>query len=180
MTSNFAVRRLKGRIPLGLLVVAVLTVVGIQATRAPAAQSAAGGKAPAPAAGPANPGHPITVTGTSPTNLGPGITAPVTVTVTNPNNQDIRVTSVTITVGNASAACPAAGNVTVTSYTSSTPGAVAYVAPKNGAVRVPLSITMVDRQDTGVRGTSSFVSGNQDACKHVTFPLTFTATGDQA
>jgi hypothetical protein len=170
MTSSSARRGLKGRIPLGLLVVAVLTVVGIQATRAPAAQSAAA----------ANPGHPITVTGTSPTNVGPGVTAPVTVTVTNLNNQDIRVTSVTITVGNASATCPATGNVTTTSYNSSTAGAVVYIAPKNGNVRIPLSITMVDRKDTGVRGTKSFVSGNQDACKHVTFPLTFTATGDQA
>ena len=118
--------------------------------------------------GNSNPGHPITVTGTSPTGLGPGVTKTITVTVTNPNNQDIRVTAVTIGVGNASKLCPAAGNISVTSYSSTAPGAATYIAPKNSRVQIPLSITMLD---TPV---------NQDSCKSVSFPLTFTATGQQA
>lgn len=118
--------------------------------------------------GGSNPGHPITVTGTSPVGLAPGVTSPLVVTVTNPNNQDIRVTAVTISVGNATGGCPAAGNITTTSYVSTAPGAATYIAHKNGHVTVPLSITMVD---TPV---------NQDMCKHVSFPLTFTATGQQS
>lgn len=116
-----------------------------------------------------NPGHPITVTGSSPNGLAPGVTKTVTVTVTNPNNQAIKVTAASITVGDASASCKAAGNITTTSYDSSDPAAPLYVAGKNGGKAfVTLSITMLD---TPV---------NQDACKSKSFPLTFTATGVQA
>jgi hypothetical protein len=111
-----------------------------------------------------NPGHSITVTGDSPAGLAPGVTKQLMVTVKNPNNQDAQVTSVTIGVGNASGACPAAGNITTTSYSSSTTGARVFIAPKNGSVQVPLLITMLN------------TNSKQDPCENARFPLTFTAT----
>ena len=113
---------------------------------------------------PSNPGHPITVTGTSPTGLAPGQTQPLLVTITNPNNQPAQVTSVTVAVGDASTSCPATGNITATGYDSKKKGALVYTAPKNGSVQVPLSITMLNQNKS------------QNDCKSVSFPLTFTAT----
>jgi hypothetical protein len=154
MTDLGLARRARRVGSLGWAVIAVL-VVG---TAAAAATGNGNGN------GNGNPGHAITVTGTSPTGLSPGATKPVTVTISNPNQQDAQVTSVTITVGNASSSCPAAGNITVTSYDSARRGALVYIAPKNGSVQVPLSITMLDPH------------ASQDTCKSKSFPLTFNAT----
>lgn len=116
-----------------------------------------------------NPGHPITVTGDSPTGLVPGVPTTINVTVTNANNQPITVTNASITVTDASTSCTAAKNIATTSYDSSAKGAIRYVAPANGSVKVPLKITLLDLKTT-----------NQDKCTNATFPLTFNATGVQS
>ena len=133
------------------------TVLGDEFSKPPSNSSAGSG-----------PERPRVVTATAPRDLGPGVTRPVMVTVTNPSNQPVALTSVSITVSNASRQCHAEGNISVASYVADARGANVYVAPARGAVTVPLSITMLDTRV------------NQDVCKNVTFPLTFSAFGHKA
>ncbi len=165
MTDIGLIRRAKRIGWIGWAVIAVLVAGSAVATAAAGGNGNGNNGNGNGNGGPGNPGHQVIVTGTSPTGLSPGVTKPVTVTVTNANGDAVRVTSVAITVGDASAACPAAGNITTTSYDSSTPGAIVYTAPKNGgSVQIPLSITMLDPHHS------------QDVCKASSFPLKFTAT----
>jgi hypothetical protein len=110
-------------------------------------------------------GPSLTVSGTSPHGLAPGVTRPVTVTVRNPTDQHVRLKKVKVIVSDASSACPAAGNIKTTTYHAHKKGATAYVVWHNHPAHVPLTITLIN------------TNTNQDACKGQAFPLTFTATG---
>lgn len=93
--------------------------------------------------------------------LRPGVPRTMQVRVTNPDRQPYRILRLTAVPQDASAACPAKGNVTVTSYDAGAPGATAYVIPPKSSITMPLTITL----------NNSDIS--QDACKNVTFPLVF-------
>lgn len=165
MTDISLIRRVKRIGWIGWAVIAVLVAGSAVATAAAGGNGNGNNGNGNGNGGPGNPGHQITVTGTSPTGLAPGLTKPVTVTVKNANGDAVRVTSVVITVGDASTACPAAGNIAVTNYDSTKKGALTYTAAKNGgSVQVPLTISMLDTKS------------NQDTCKSQSFPLKFTAT----
>ncbi len=97
----------------------------------------------------------------------PGRPQTLSVTVTNPDEVAYRILQLTASAQNASAACPAAGNLTISSYESTTKGAVEYVVPADSAISIPLTITLLD------------TSTRQDACQDVTFPLTFSGVATQ-
>lgn len=89
------------------------------------------------------------------TGLVPGGTVMRKVRVTNPNNQDIKVTRLDTSVGRPSPNCPA-NAVTVA------PLAAPVVIAKNKYTDVPLTVRMA--------------SSAPDACKNLTFPLTYSGT----
>ena len=89
------------------------------------------------------------------TGLVPGGTVTRAVRVTNPNNQDIKVTRLDTSVGRPSPHCPAK---TVTVDALKAPVLVA----KNGYADVPLTVRMA--------------LSAPDACKNLTFPLTYSGT----
>jgi hypothetical protein len=89
------------------------------------------------------------------TGLVPGGTVTRKVRVTNPNNADIKVTRLDTSVGRPSPSCP---QNTVTVDALATPVLVA----RNGSADVPLTVRM------------SVVAPN--ACKNLTFPLTYSGT----
>ncbi|MFD9704152.1 hypothetical protein [Lentzea sp. NPDC059081] len=89
------------------------------------------------------------------TGLVPGGTVTRKVRVTNPNNQDIKVTRLDTTVGRPSPNCPA-NAVTVEAVT--TPVLIA----KNAYADVPLTVRMT--------------ATAPNACKNLTFPLTYSGT----
>jgi hypothetical protein len=100
--------------------------------------------------------------------LVPGRMVTLPVMVSNPNNQSIKILTITVAAGDASAACPARGNLSVPDYDSTRPGATAYVVPGRGTATVPLSIRLVDAANR-----------DQSACKRVTFPLSYSGTAMQ-
>ncbi|MDT7785901.1 MAG: hypothetical protein QOF58_4320 [Pseudonocardiales bacterium] len=89
------------------------------------------------------------------TGLVPGGTVTRKIRVTNPNNQAILVTSLTTSVGRPSTSCPA-NAVTVA------PPAVPFVIAKNASADVPLTVRMV--------------ASAPNACRNLTFPLTYSGT----
>jgi hypothetical protein len=112
-----------------------------------------------------NDNKPFTISG-SVTGLQIGSPKAVPLTLTNPNNQTIYVTSLTIVVGNASAACDSS-NIQVTASTASPTNAI--TVPANGSVTLSGSLaafapklTLVDK-----------AAVNQNACKNTSFTLTY-------
>jgi len=114
-----------------------------------------------------DPPHAFTMSGAV-TGLVPGRTVTLPVLVSSPNSQSIKILTITVAAGNASPACPAAGNLSVPDYDSGRSGAASYVVPARGSATVPLSIQLVDAP-----------SRNQNACKRVTFPLSYSGTAMQ-
>ena len=89
------------------------------------------------------------------TGLVPGGTVTRKVRVTNPNNQDIKVTALTTSVGRPSTSCPA-NAVTVDPLT------VPFVIAKNASADVSLTVRMA--------------ASAPNACRNLTFPLTYSGT----
>lgn len=89
------------------------------------------------------------------TGLVPGGTVTRKVRVTNPNNQDIKVTRLDTSVGRPSPNCPA-NAVTVNAL------AAPVVVAKNSSADVALTVRMA--------------ASAPDACKNLTFPLTYSGT----
>lgn len=89
------------------------------------------------------------------TGLVPGGTVTRKVRVANPNNVDILVTRLDTAVGRPSPSCPA-NAVTVA------PLAAPIVIAKNGYADVPLTVRMT--------------AAAPNACKNLTFPLTYSGT----
>ena len=89
------------------------------------------------------------------TGLVPGGTVTRTVRVTNPNNQAIKVTRLDTAVGRPSPHCPANA---VTVNAPATP----FLVAKNSHADVPLTVRMA--------------ASAPNACKNLTFPLTYSGT----
>lgn len=106
-----------------------------------------------------SPGHTFTITG-SVDGLAPGRPAALRLTVANPESQPIRLTSATAVPRAASPACPA-GLLGVTAF-SGTPETV--VAARSQAV-IQLTVTLSAQAP--------------DACRKVSFPLTYTGQAEQ-
>lgn len=87
--------------------------------------------------------------------LVPGGTVTRKVRVTNPGNQDVKVTRLDTAVGRPSTTCPA-GVVTVD------PLAAPIVIAKNSSADVNLTVRMA--------------ASAPDACRNLTFPLTYSGT----
>lgn len=102
------------------------------------------------------------------TGLVPGRWVTLPVQVSNPNAQTIKVLTITVAGRDASAACPATGNLTVVGYDSTAPGAAVYLVPGRGTVVVPLPIQLVNAANR-----------NQNACKGVSFGLSYAGTAMQ-
>jgi hypothetical protein len=109
----------------------------------------------------------LIVHGSSPAFLAPGVTKKITIRIRNPHRTLMVIQTASIKVGDASEGCKANKNISTTRYDSATPGAKRYVVYLHHRVRIPLTLTMLN------------LSTNQDACKGVRFPLTFTATAEQ-
>jgi hypothetical protein len=105
------------------------------------------------------PGHNFTLSG-SVAGLLPGKPVPLRLTVSNPDSQPIRLTSATATARAASSACPA-GLLSVTTF-SGTPQTV--VAARGQAV-IELTVTLSAQAP--------------NACKLVSFPLTYAGQAEQ-
>jgi hypothetical protein len=116
------------------------------------------GHVPAPPPAPSHPTATFTLSG-SVTGLYPGATRDLTVRITNPGNVALRVTSVRVTVRDASAACRAS-NLVAWSYSGR-----AYVA-RHGTASVTVPVRMVPTA--------------LDACQNATFPLVFHAEAVKA
>jgi hypothetical protein len=112
-------------------------------------------------------GHTFTMAG-GVTGLVPGRWAILPVLVGNPNSQSIKVLTIAVTARNASAACPAATNLAVVGYDSTRPGATVHIVPGRGTATVPLQIQLVEAPNR-----------NQNACKGVSFALSYTGTAMQ-
>ncbi len=124
-----------------------------------------------------NPGHSIVLDGSVSGDLAPGAPLTLSVHVSNPNNQDIRVTDVSVTVGTPTKTDDTTGETTTvptcdTTWVSvehySKPAATGQLVPKHTTRDVALDIELTDEPV------------NQDACKGVMFPLSFSATAVQA
>lgn len=89
------------------------------------------------------------------TGLVPGGTVTRVVRVTNPNNQDVKLTRLVTSVGRPSPNCPA-NTVTVA------PLAAPVVIRGNSSAGVPL--------------TARMAASAPNACKNLTFPLTYSGT----
>jgi hypothetical protein len=94
------------------------------------------------------------VTGTV-AGLYPGAQRPLILTVSNPNNFDIKITSLTVNVGNAAPGCNAA-NLQVSEFSGS------VIVPKDGTTTTTLQATMA--------------RGAGDSCQGATFPLSYGGT----
>lgn len=154
----------------GVLLAGGTTVYsGVQAAASVGATSTNGTASGQNGGGNGNGHNTFTISGAPVTGLFPGAGYPVGstshpvyiyLTVTNPNNQAIRVTSLSYTVNNASAACTKA-NLAPTTETVS----FSVVVPKNsslGGTTFPLPVSM----------SPSAV----DACQNASFPLTLTGS----
>jgi hypothetical protein len=105
------------------------------------------------------PGHSFRISGTA-AGLMPGKAVPLTVTVTNPDAQPIRVTSTTVTAQAAGRDCPSS-LLTITSFT----GTPQTIVPARGHADIQLSITLSVQAP--------------DACRDVSFSLSFTGRAEQ-
>jgi hypothetical protein len=110
--------------------------------------------------------HTFTMSG-SVSGLVPGRWVTLPVLVNNPNSQTIKVLTVSVTARDASAACPAAGNLAVAGYDSTAGGSTAYLVPGHGSTVVPLPLQLVN------------TNKNQNACKRVSFGLSYAGTAMQ-
>jgi hypothetical protein len=93
----------------------------------------------------------------------PAIAVPLV--LTNPNSAPIRVTSLTVSVGADPAACPSGANLELIQSTASERRPVKI--PAGGSVRLPagaVSAPAITLRNLPV---------NQDACRGISFPLTF-------
>jgi len=104
-------------------------------------------------------GHTFTLSG-SVGGLVPGSPTPLRVTVTNPDSQPIRLTSATATAGSASSACPAS-LLTITSFS----GTPETIVAGRGQVVIELSVKLSAQAP--------------DACKKVSFPLSYAGKAEQ-
>lgn len=93
--------------------------------------------------------------------LFPGGTVQVPLTVENPNEEDIRVTLLTVSVAGTSASACSASYVQTTNYTG--PG---FVVPGNGSAAISLPVTMSHSAP--------------DACQNVTFSLSYAGEAKRA
>lgn len=109
----------------------------------------------------------IAVSGSEHGGLAPGATRPVTVSIVNTGRKSAHITSAGVSVSDPSKACSASSSIRVTRYDAASPGAVSYDLAPGAAVKIPLTITMLD------------LPSNQNACKNASFPLTFHATAQQ-
>jgi hypothetical protein len=109
----------------------------------------------------------IQVSGSERGGLAPGMSSPVVVSIANTGDAPARITSAGVSVGDASKACPASASIRVTRYEAAATGAITYEVAPGSAVRIPLTISMLD------------LATNQNACKNARFPLTFHATAQQ-
>ncbi|HET7328522.1 MAG TPA: hypothetical protein VFJ14_14695 [Nocardioidaceae bacterium] len=105
-----------------------------------------------------NPGHPISVSEQHLGKLSPGQTINLAVTVVNPNNQDVQLTKIQVVKGTPTNPACSAAWFQVQDFSGS------QTIKKNSQLAVSLPMSMAD------------VAANQDACKGVAIPLTFTAT----
>jgi hypothetical protein len=115
-------------------------------------------KAAAPGNGQAN-GHRDFVVSGQVENLRPGGSRPMVLTVRNPNSVGIRVTSLTVRAGAASAACQAS-SLTLPQWTGS------LVVPKNGTATLTVNVALK--------------STAPDACQGARWPLTYGGTAVKA
>jgi hypothetical protein len=99
--------------------------------------------------------------------LRPGAISTLEVVVTNPDRVAYRILDLSVKAADASPGCRASTNLVLGSYRSTKPGARTYVVPAKGRITVPLSVMMLD------------TAASQDACKSVTFPLTFSGSATQ-
>jgi hypothetical protein len=111
--------------------------------------------------------HTFTMTGAA-SGLTPGRWVTLPVLIGNPNSQSIKVLTISVTAKNASAACPAASNLAVVGYDSTKPGVTVHIVPGRGTLTVPLSVQLVNVADR-----------NQNACKGVTFAVSYAGTAMQ-
>ncbi len=94
------------------------------------------------------------------TDLYPGAQKQLTLTVTNSENQDLKVTSINVTVGNSNRAGCLASNVVATSFSG------AFVVAKHTSVTRQLPIRMV--------------ASPAASCQGATFPLQYDGTAVKA
>lgn len=85
--------------------------------------------------------------------------------VSNPNPWPITIRTITVVPDDASATCPAAGNIRIGSYNSSTPGAPSYKIAGHQAMTVALSVVAINDS-----------TRRQDSCKSVQFRLHYYGT----
>ena len=93
--------------------------------------------------------------------LRPGQMKTLSVTVTNPDQVAYRILELTATPKDANPSCSGATNLIVSGYQATKPGAVTYVVPRKSSITIPLTVMMLN------------TATSQDACKGVSFPLTF-------
>ena len=105
------------------------------------------------------PGHAFTISG-SVGGLVPGIPSPLRLLVANPDSQPIRLNAATATAGSAGSACPAS-LLTISSF-SGTPETI--VAGRSQAL---------------IELTVKLSAQAPDACKKVSFPLTYAGKAEQ-
>ena len=94
------------------------------------------------------------------TDLYPGALKPLTLTVSNSENQDLKVTSINVTVGNSNQAGCLASNVVATSFSG------AFVIAKHTSVTRQLPVRMI--------------ASPAASCQGATFPLQYDGTAVKA
>ena len=99
--------------------------------------------------------------------LTPGQMKTLQVTVTNPDQVAYRILELTATPKDANASCSGSTNLVVSGYQATKPGAVTYVVPRNSTITIPLTVMMLN------------TATSQDACKGVSFPLSFRGLATQ-
>jgi hypothetical protein len=112
-------------------------------------------------------GHPPFAAAGHIDQLRPGAISTLEVVVTNPDRIAYRILDLSVKAGDAGPGCRASSNLVISSYQSTKPGARTYVVPARSSITLPLSIMMLD------------TAASQDACKSVTFPLTFSGSATQ-
>jgi hypothetical protein len=111
-------------------------------------------------------GAPFQITGSASGPLYPGVWRTIPLVLTNPNTVSIYVTNLTVTVTNSPAGCATATNIELvqSSVSASNP----ITVPASGTTTVPVAMQpQIRLKETGV---------NQDACKNVTFTLSYTGS----
>jgi hypothetical protein len=112
----------------------------------------------------------FTITGSLSELLAPGVSRALALTISNPNNQQIFVTSLTVSVqpGSTKAGCDGSTNLQVTQSNASSTNAL--VIPANGQVILPSGA--VSAPQVLMKNLSS----NQDACKGASFTFSYSGT----